>query len=171
MGVMRLIKLKYIIIITIIIAVIFFIIHLSSAIGWYGYDKWKYRKSTFGDKIESIQRKVFIKDLEYSSSIDLDSFNIYIEKGFRYGYNSSKDTRLSKKDIFPYQICYNIKMDTSNIYGFDDDFKINKFDSIPSIYFLREPKLEKPFIIKINKLQNKKWDSIGYIKVWDKVKR
>lgn len=169
MKFMRLIKFKYLIIIALVITVIYFIIYLSSsAVGWYGYDKWKYRRSTLGNKVESIQRKVFIKDLKYSSNIDLDSFNIYIEKGFRYGYNSSQVTRLLKKDKFPYQICYNIKTDTINIYEFDDNFISNKYDSIPSVYFLQGPKLEDPFTIKISRLQNKKWDSIGYITIWDK---
>ena len=94
------------------------ILFLSSAIGWYGYSKWKYRRSSDGNKNESISRKVFIRDLEYSSSVKLDTFNIYIEKGYKYGYHSYNETRLLKNDMFPYQICYNIKIDTNNILRF-----------------------------------------------------
>lgn len=149
----------------IIICLVFYFL---STIGWWGYEKWKYRRSTFGNKTESIERKVFVKDLKYFSSMKLENFDVYIEKGFKYGYLGDYQTRILENDKYPYQISYQIEIDNDNIYGFDDDFKSSKYDSISSVYFLKTPKLEKAIIIKINKLVNKNWDYIGYIKIWDK---
>ena len=110
---------------------------------------------------------MFVKDLKYYSTIKLKEFNAYIEKGFRYGYFSSEQTRFLKDEIFPYQLCHSeIQLDTLNIYSFESNIN-TPYDSI-SLLFLKTPKLEKEYVIKVSKLVNKKWDSIGYIKVWDK---
>jgi hypothetical protein len=148
----------------IIICLVFYFL---STIGWWGYEKWKPRRSTFGNIKESVDRKVFIRKMNYTSSLELKNFNVYIERGFRYGYFSSEQTRLLKNDKFPFQLCYNqIEIDTINNYSFESNIN-TPYDSI-SVLFLKNPKLEKEYVIKISKLVSKKWDSIGYIKVWDK---
>lgn len=140
---------------------------ISSYVGYNGYEKWKYRRSTFGNKEQYVNRKVFIKSLEYSSNIVLNSFEVYIEKGFRYGYNGNHETVVLENDKYPFQVCYNISIDKSNVYKYDNSSFKTKIDSLSSVYFLEKPYLDTPFVVKISKLVNNQWDSIGYIKVWD----
>jgi len=113
----------------------------------------------------------FVKDLEYISNIKLDSFSVYIEKGFKYGYKGSYQTRILEDDKYPYQICCEINIDNINNYGYRSDIHKAKIDTMSSTYFLEKPELEFPFTVKISKFVNKKWDSIGYIKVWDPDKK
>jgi hypothetical protein len=83
--------------------VIFFFILLylglgyySSYIGYYGYNKDKFRR--YSENIqESKNRGVFIKSLNFSVYPDSIVINsVFLEKGFRWG-SSSKETR--KLDI------------------------------------------------------------------------
>jgi hypothetical protein len=98
-----------------ILGLVYFLFWFSTAyFGWYGYEKWKYRQSTWGNKKESIERKVFIKDLEYTSNLKLDSFNIFIEKGFKFGYHSASDTRIKVDGNFPYQISHTERTNSNN---------------------------------------------------------
>lgn len=153
---------KYIFIIGIIICSLFFYI---STIGWWGYEKWKYRRSTSGNKTESVNRQVFVRNLKYLSNIELDSFNIYLEKGFRYGYLSSDNTRLINDSSFPFQIVFteNIGVNNINFYIINN----KKADSLDDVtIYLRQDKLKDTLLIGIDKYTTK-WDSIGYIKVWD----
>jgi len=155
----------------IVFSLLLFVSCISSYVGYNGYEKWKYRRATFGNRKESIERGVFVKDLEYISNIKLDSFSVYIEKGFRYGYKGDYQTRILEDDKYPYQICCNVFIDKKNIYGIDSDRHKVKIDTMSSTYFLEKPELESPFTVKISKLVNKQWDSIGYIKVWDPSKQ
>lgn len=78
-------KLKPILtILGIAIGVYFIFGFVSSFFGWYGYEKWKYRRATRGDLMESKKRNVFIKDLEFELVPKTDSleFSAFIEKGF-----------------------------------------------------------------------------------------
>lgn len=156
----------FIIIISLVVFICIILIYLSSAIGWYGYEKWKHRRSSFGNKTESIQRKVFVKELQYSSNVKLDSFNIYVEKGFKYGYHNENDTRLIEKGNFPYQISFTetVGLNIINYYVLNKE----KYDSISgTTIYLKNKYLSDTLLIGINKYTTK-WDSIGYIKVWDK---
>ena len=161
---------KKIIVVTIsIIGILLFSIWFSSAIGWYGYEKWKYRRSTFGNKDESIARKVFVKNLNYMSNTKLDSFDIYIEKGFKYGYHSSEDTRMLENDEMPFQVTFTDRVGLNNI----SYYIINKkaYDSITATtIYSKKPFLEDTLLIGIDRFNSMKqeWDSIGYIKVYNK---
>lgn len=134
--------------------------------GWYGYEKWKPRRSTFGNKNEAIERKVFVKDLNYKSSVQVDSFSVFIEKGFRYGFTSSSVTRLVE-DGWPYQVSFIEKKGKNDINYYIINGK--DFGSIDNLnLYLKKPYLKDTLFIGINKCHLNKWDSIGYIKVWDK---
>lgn len=163
-------RFKIVFVVLLIITILYFgMMLVNSYFGWYGYEKWKYRRVTFGNKIESIERKVFIKDLEYYSSIDLDSFPIYIEKGYKYGYHSSRDTRLLTDSKYPYQISYKF-LDSTKIISYEIMNK-NRYDSIDNVtVFLKKPYFSDTLKMGIYKYSSKKWDSIGYLKVWDKSK-
>ncbi|WP_140487100.1 hypothetical protein [Flavobacterium sp. GSA192] len=156
-------SIKFFLFLITIFSLLFF---FSNTVGWYGYEKWKDRRSTFGNKNEAIERGVFVKDLNYFSSIKLKEFNVYIERGYRYGYFNEKDTRIIKKDKYPYQLCFNL-IDTINNYNYDYVNYID-FDTIDLNLYLKKAILEKTLYLKIQEFKNNKWDSIGYIKVWDK---
>lgn len=134
--------------------------------GWYGYEKWKVRRSTFGNKKESIGRGVFVNDLQFKSSIPIDNFNVYVEKGFRYGYTSSNNTRIIE-DTWPFQVSFTTKKEINNVNYYI--INANKFGSIDNLnIYLKQAKLNDTLLIGIDKWNLNKWDSIGYIKVWDK---
>lgn len=155
---------KYVSIFGVIIVCV--VIYFLSTIGWWGYEKWKYRRTTFGNKTESVERKVFVKDLEYFSSIKLENFSVYIEKGFKYGYLGDYQTRLLENDKYPYQITFIDKMGLNNISFYiinKEKFKLLSSSSIT----LKDAYLRDTLLIGIDKY-TKQWDSIGYIKVWDK---
>lgn len=163
-------RFKIVFVLVIIISMLCFGMGLvNSYFGWYGYEKWKYRRSTFGNKTESIERKVFIKELEFHSSIDLDSFHIYIEKGYKFGHHSSRDTRLVTDSKYPFQVSYEFR-DKTKLISYEISNK-NTYDSIDNItIFLRKPYMKDTLKMGIYKYSSKKWDSIGYLKVWDKPK-
>lgn len=135
--------------------------YLSSYIGWYGYKKWKYRKCSYSIE-ESIKRGVFVKKLNYQ----IDSFygtpfkfEPFIEKGFKWGYNTSNETVLIPDSKFPFQLSYNYRPnETITILMQDDQFK--KFDS--SGWCLRSPQLPDTVLLKIGGEGVKS----GIIKVW-----
>ena len=149
-------------------AIIYIILYLkSSDIGWYGYDKWKYRRNTYGDKIESIKRNVFVKDLQYSKSIDTCHFEVFIEKGYRFGKHSSNDTKFVDHTKYPYQISFTNAVGKNNISYYIINNEI--LDSVGQVTgFLKKPYIKDTLLIGIQKY-NKSWDSIGYIKVWDRL--
>ena len=142
---------------------------ISHYIGYNGYQKYKYRRSTFGNRAESVGRKVFVKDLQYSSNVQLDSFDIFIEKGYKWGHYKYEDTNLVKGSKFPFQVSYT----QSTGLNYLNYYVINKskFDSIDNMaIYLQNEDLKDTLIIGIQKF-NKKWDSIGYIKVWNPDKK
>ncbi|MEG0928955.1 hypothetical protein [Chryseobacterium sp.] len=137
----------------------------SSSVGWYGYQKWKYRGGT-NTISESKQRKVFVKELNYKivDSTNLKSFYFkpYIEKGFRYGYHSMEETRIDTYTKYPYNLSYERnKKDSIVLNIFSEDKK--KLDSSDVVWgYLKQSYLKDTIRIKIEGMENQK----GIIKVW-----
>ncbi|WP_139785400.1 hypothetical protein [Chryseobacterium phocaeense] len=137
----------------------------SSSVGWYGYKKWRYRVGT--DVIsESKQRKVFVKELNYkiidSANLKGFYFKPYIEKGFRYGYQSMEDTRIDKYSHCSYNLSYERNMKDSIVLNiFPEDKK--KLDSSDIVWgYLKQPYLKDTIRIEIEGMGKQK----GIIKIW-----
>lgn len=137
----------------------------SSFVGWYGYQKWKYRIGT--DLIrESKQRRVFVKELNYKivDSVNLKGFYFkpYIEKGFRYGYRSMEDTKIDTYTKYPYNLSYERnKKDSVVLNIFPEDKE--KLDSSDAVWgYLKQPYLKDTIRIEIEGAGKQK----GIIKVW-----
>ena len=160
---------KGIMIFTGIIVLIIFLYYafgiFSSSIGWYGYQKWRYRGGTTTIK-ESKQRKVFVKELEYkiidSANLKGFYFKPYIEKGFRYGFHSMEETRIDNHSTYSYNLSYERnKKDSIVLNIFPEDKK--KLDSSDVVWgYLRQPYLQDTIRIKIDGVGNQK----GIIKIW-----
>ena len=137
----------------------------SSSVGWYGYQKWKYRGGTTTIK-ESKQRKVFVKELNYkivdSANLKGFYFKPYIEKGFRYGYHSMEDTRIDTYTRYPYNLSYERnKKDSVVLNIFPEDKE--KLDSSDAVWgYLKQPYLKDTIRIEIEGAGKQK----GIIKVW-----
>lgn len=137
----------------------------SSSVGWYGYQKWKYRVGTTTVK-ESKQRKVFVKELNYqivdSANLKGFYFKPYVEKGFKYGYHSMEDTRIDNFSHYPYNLNYERnKKDSISLEIFSEDKK--KLDSSDVVWgYLKQPYLQDTIRIKIDGAGNQK----GIIKIW-----
>jgi hypothetical protein len=137
----------------------------SSSVGWYGYQKWKYRHGT--STIEkSKQRKVFVKELNYkivdSANLKGFYFKPYIEKGFRYGYHSMEETRIDNFTKYPYNLSYERNKQDSIVLNIFPEDKI-KLDSSDVIWgYLKQPFLNDTIRIEIEGAGNQK----GLIKVW-----
>lgn len=153
------------------IAIILYVIYAysSSFIGWYGYRKWRYRIAT-GNIIESKERGVFIKELNYkivdSANLNLKGFYFkpFIERGFRYGYHSSEETRIDNYTKYPYNFIYERNMKDSLVLTIlEEDRK--KLDS-SNIFrgYLKQPYLKDTIRFEIEGSTDKK----GLIKVWQK---
>lgn len=137
----------------------------SSSVGWYGYQKWKYRVRT--STIEkSKQRKVFVKELNYkivdSANLKGFYFKPYIEKGFRYGYHSMEKTRIDHFSQYPYNLSYERNLKDSIVLNiFPEDKK--KVDSSDIVWaYLKQPSLKDTIRIEIEGMGKQK----GIIKVW-----
>lgn len=146
------------------------LILINSYFGWYGYERWKFRKGTYGDKKESIERGVFIKDLNYISNLDLKYFKVYFERGFKCGKHSLYETNINFKTNYPYQISMNTTDTINNVYF--EIVNYYNFDSINNemldiCLFTEAPVLKDTIYLKAIRF-DKKRDSIGYIKIWDK---
>jgi hypothetical protein len=137
----------------------------SSSVGWYGYQKWKFRVRT-NTISESKQRKVFIKELNCkivdSANLKGFYFKPYIEKGFRYGYRSMAETRIDIYTTYPYNLSYERnKNDSISLDIFSEDKK--KLDSSDLVWgYLKKTYLQDTIRIKINGAGNEK----GIIKIW-----
>ncbi|RYE50676.1 MAG: hypothetical protein EOP48_19365 [Sphingobacteriales bacterium] len=135
---------KYTIIsIIILVAAYLFLGYFSSYVGWYGYEKWKYRVGSV-DIAEAKQRGVFVKDLHFSVegySGDLYGFTPFISKGYRYGYHTSKETIALTDSKFPYDLSFQYKRNQK--FGvLILKSELNKFDSSDSVWGY----MEKPFL-------------------------
>ena len=169
-------------IIMIAIVAFFFMSIANWFFGYNGYNKHKPRRNSWGNKKESVYRKTFVKDLKTISNIELDSFNIFIERGYKFGFYSSNQTNfITKNTLYPYQISHTNRTNGSKTsYSFvkERGESPNGLDSVgyhKEIY-LKKPKLGDTLKMSIRKFQvikegekNKAvWDSIGYIKVFEK---
>ena len=131
--------------------------------GWYGYEKWKYRRSTRGNIEESKKRDVFLKELNYLiDPIDLKvNFNCYIEKGYKYGLNSMERTKTIFTTNYPFQLSFS-QLDTLNDIYYSLR-KNTKFDSLDRFcIYLKEPALI--YEVKIDIIKNNN-DTIGLITI------
>lgn len=139
--------------------------YFSSFVGWYGYQKWKYRIGT-GKIADSKQRKVFVKELNYTivDSANLKGFYFkpYIEKGFRYGYHSMDETRIDHFTDYSYNLTYDRnKEDAITLDIYEEDKK--KLDSSDVVWgYLKNPYLKDTIRIKIEGSGKQK----GTIKIW-----
>jgi hypothetical protein len=147
--------------------------------GYHGYGKEKMRRNSDGNRNESTYRKVFIKDLDTKSNMNLDSFNIFIEKGYKYGYFSANETNfLTEETKYPYQISHTDRTHNNEIvYFFIEQREIDSIGYHLDTY-LTESILKDTLEMQINKFRMTKenginkavWDSIGFIKVYEKQK-
>ncbi len=154
--------LKYILIILCLLVTIYYGIgYLSSYMGWYAQEPWKYRKHSLNIS-ESVSRGVFVKKLNYQ----IDSFygvpfkfEPFIEKGFKWGHTTSDETVPLNGSQFLYQLSYNYR--PNQIIGIrirEDQLK--KFDSAGR--YLLKPQLKDTIILEILGENIKS----GIIKVW-----
>jgi len=100
---------KYLFIISLLLIIFYFLVgYVSSYIGYFVYNKHNIRRYT-SSLIESKERNVFVKKLNYSICNDIEIKNVFIEKGFRWG-SSDKKTKVFKDSLnFPYQIIFDYK--------------------------------------------------------------
>lgn len=141
----------------------------NSYIGWYGYEKWKPRRNTYGNFEESKTRNVFVKKLPYDK-LKQDSlpFDIYIERGFKYGINNSAITRIIDDSNYPYQISHT-QRDSLNLISYKIS-NIEEFDSIFNNFILLDSSiLKKKIKIDVQRFDTiiRKWNKINEIIVWD----
>jgi len=137
----------------------------SSSVGWYGYQKWKYRVGTNAIS-ESKQRKVFVKELNYkivdSANLKGFYFKPYIEKGFRYGYHSMEQTRVDTYTKYLYNLSYERNQKDSIVLNIFPEDKV-KLDSSDVVWgYLKQPFLKDTIRIEIEGRGKQK----GIIKIW-----
>jgi len=157
--------LKYLLAGTLLTIVAFLLLgYISSFIGWYGYKKWQYRVGSQSVQ-ESKKRNVFVKELNFkidSFSGSLGNFQPFIEKGFKYGYHSSEDTRNLENTQYLYQLSFNYRPTDSIAVSIRKD-QLEKFDSADYCWgFLKKPYLSDTIILEIRGENVKS----GIIKVW-----
>lgn len=137
--------------------------------GWYAYEKYDLRRYS-SCMVESKNRKVFIKKLNYSvspDSINFDNLNFYIEKGYKWGKHSSTQTNIIKNTNYLYQISFKIK---NNEYQLNFSNIIDCDSCVINTYFLKERYLNDTLeidVFKQKKTQIINFDSVGKIKIWD----
>lgn len=166
-------KIKIVKIILIILLSGLFLVYLSSFFGWYGYEKWKYRRATVDIK-ESKQRGVFLKKLSYVVYPDTIKTKgvFYVERAYTYGLHSMDDTRiLTQKDTkYPYQLLYNgfdlicLKKDNPNIRDSIERYEIFlKNSTIRDTIYFRLLKRKSTNIV-----DPRFTDTIAIVKVFDR---
>lgn len=125
--------------------------YLSSYIGWYGYRKWEYRVATTSIE-DSKKRGVFVKELKFSVDSfpgSIGSFIPYIEKGFKYGHDSSEETVPLIGSNYPYQLSFDYKR-SAKMGLLIRDLELIKFDSFDMMHgYLRTPDLQDTIIVDI----------------------
>ena len=130
-------------VITIVTLIIAFVVigYLLSAVSWYGGMKWRDRISS--DSIEEAKsRGVLVRELHFKVVGFKDSmtdFHAYIERGFRYGLHSSKETHVVSDSRFPYQFNFTRHPDEDVSVSIVQD-NLAKFDSTDEFRgFLQNP--------------------------------
>ena len=138
--------------------------YVSSFVGWYGYKKWLYRVAT-SNLEESKARGVFIKELQFQIDgfpVKKINFRPYIEKGFKYGLHSSRETVPLANSNYPYQLSFHLQV-SEKIGVLIKDGELKKFDSSNSTRgFLKYPILKDTIYMEIigENIHS------GIIKVW-----
>lgn len=139
--------------------------YLSSFIGWYGYKKWRHRAASQSIK-ESKERGVFQKSLHFRVEGPLDGltdFEAFIEKGYKWGYHSSEETRDLGNSDYPYQLEFNYRPDIRTTIVIRKD-QLIKFDSAGVVWgYLREPVLHDTIILTVHR----QYGNPSIIKVWN----
>lgn len=141
--------------------------YLSSYVGWYGYKKWKYRVGTTSIE-ESKKRGVFVKVLHYKVegyTGDLHGFTPYLERGFRYGRHTAKETHPLKDSKYPYQL----SLGYTRTPGFGiliKDEELEKFDSADAVWgYLKQPIITDTIVLCVGG-EDVPRDNGAVIKVW-----
>jgi len=141
---------------------------ISNYIGWYGYKKWEHRVSSKSID-ESKKRNVFVKDLNYKiDSTNLDNFNFafFIEKGYKFGKHSSKETKVVKNSKYPYNFSFNHPDQSIGILIPKE--VLSDFDSANLTRgYLKNPHLNDTIYLIIGGQDSKGKNIYGNIKVWD----
>jgi hypothetical protein len=151
---------------TVVILILLFIGYgyISSLTGWYGYKKWQHRVASI-DVDESKQRKVLVQILNYkmsNSDMRVPNFTPFIEKGFRYGLHTSKETRPLEKSDYPYQLSFNYRP-TEEMTILIGKSELQKFDSTNLSWgYLRMPLLKDTIFLDVYQFGK----NIGSIAVW-----
>ena len=139
--------------------------YLSSYLGWYGYEKWIYRKASQSIE-ESKERGVFRTALHFKvegSTDGLEGFEPFIEKGFKWGRHSSRETRDLGNSDYPYQLSFNYRPDTITTVLIRED-QLIKFDSANVVWgYLKKPVLPDTIILTVHREKSKP----AIIKVWN----
>jgi hypothetical protein len=145
--------------------------------GYHGYEKEKYRRDSDGNRNESIFRNAFVKDLGTQSNLNLNTFEIFIERGYKYGYFGYEKTNFELgKTKYPFQISHTDRTDNNLVvYSFVKGDKSDSIDKHLELY-LKEPIIKDTLKMRVEKFRMAKengrdkaiWDSIGYIKVFEK---
>ena len=141
---------------------------LNVYVGWYGRKPWKFRVGTSQIE-ESKKRGVFVRELNYKiiDSQNLNNFKFipYFEKGFKYGFHTSKKTNLLKFSKYPYNLGFDRNKKDSIYLDIQNKENADSSNSVWTYY--REPKLQDTFTIIIDGSKNKKGVEIkGTIKIW-----
>lgn len=178
MEVNRNLKKIFKIIAVIVIAYFLILPFLNWFIGYHGYEKEKIRRNSWGDIQESKTRGAFVKKLNFiynikSDSANVDSLNIFIEKGYKFGYFSANETDFKlDKTNFPFQISHTERTNHNLVvYNFTN---LKDLDSIGEngIIYLKNPTFKDTLFMTVESFRldkgNAKWDSIGYVKVFEK---
>jgi hypothetical protein len=168
-------KTKVIIYTTVIVLILCFSLPaLNWYTGYHGHGKEKARRNSDGNRQESIYRKAFVKDLAYQSNLGLDSFQIFIEKGYKYGYFSAGQTNFELDDDWPFQLSHTQRTPDNNTTYYTLQTKSGTMDDHRNVY-LKTPRLKDTLVMAVHKFRMTKEngvnkahrDSIGYIKVFE----
>jgi hypothetical protein len=155
---------NWISILTAIVSIFFFLGFANEFFGWYGYKKWTYRNQS--DSMEDSKRRgVFIKELHFevdSFTRNMGWFKPYLERGFRWGYNSTEETLFLVTD-YPYQIAFQNNVKESIYPRFRED-QLAKFDSSNVVRgYFKYPHLKDTMILVIYG----EGINSGTIKIWE----
>lgn len=155
-----------IIVILLVTSLYYLVGYFSTYIGWYGYKKWEHRVASSSME-ESIKRGVFVKQLNFQANKyqnELSKLTPFIEKGFRYGEQTSDSTILITSTSYPYQLNFNSNI-SDLIYVDIRKDQLKKFDSCDASWgYLKNPDLPDTIILNIN-ITGKKI-GVSTIKVW-----
>ncbi len=151
---------------------IVFILLLSCDDGWYMRKRWEGRRSSTSIE-DSKNRQVFIRELNFETeNLQLNKkVTFFLEKGYRWGYHSYKETRLlDDKENLRCQIIsnYNTKDNKDSVFGdtliaYNDYYTLNKFVPVKCNSINNDTLI---FYLIVNR-DMYQIDTISKIKVWN----